>query len=56
MSSIFLLDSKFGGLEKKIYNEVPAVLLSGRFLGLIVILSGDGEYDYNLIVHGNYKP
>ncbi len=56
ISSIFFMGNKFSGLEKRIYNEVPAVMLNGNFIGLNVILSGGGEYDFSVGVHGNYKP
>lgn len=46
----------FIGKEKNIYEEVPAIYLEDRFLGLNVILSGGGEYNYCLEIHGNYNP
>ena len=56
ISSLFFMGCKFDGLEKKIYDEVPAVMLDGNFIGLNVILSGGGEYDFSVGIHGNYKP
>jgi hypothetical protein len=47
---------EFGGLEKGIYEEVPAVFIDSRILGMNIILSEGMNNHYNLEVHGNYKP
>jgi len=47
---------EFGGLEKCIYKEVPAVFIGSRILGMNIILSEGLNNHFNLEVHGNYKP
>jgi len=56
ISNKFFMGNEFIGLEKRIYDEVPAVMLNGNFIGLNVVLSGGGLYDFTINILGNYKP
>lgn len=45
----------FGGKDKHIYDEVPAIFIDNQPLGLKIVLSGDEQYGYRLEVQSYFK-
>lgn len=50
ISCSLFCDLDFDGLEKKLYEEVPAICIEGKLMGLSVILSGDTKNGFLLSV------
>jgi hypothetical protein len=56
LSETLFMALPFGGKEEYIYEEVPAIFLASRFLGMKVILSGYGKEDgYGLEVSSDLQ-
>ena len=45
----------FGGREKNIYDEVPAIFIDSQPLGLKVVLSGNDQDGYRLEVQSYFR-
>lgn len=55
VSEVMFCGLPFVGLDKNIYDEVPAVFIEGQPLGLKIILSGAKDYGYTLEVQSYFR-
>ncbi len=46
----------FGGRDKNIYDEIPAIFIERELLGLKIVLSGNEDNGYRLEIQSYFRP